>query len=165
VWLGRDDGVDLLCHLMHLPGQVGVGLEFLLLSDEIVIGLLLLERRLPVLPDHDEGRQENRHTKNCQAVRTVAHARDSPSRIRLITRRCCVACAGLVAAGYPGGVPVAGRAGTRVSATRRVVRGMQPVKAYGRNRPSTAEMPARLRRGLIAAGFRASRPGQPATKK
>jgi hypothetical protein len=53
----------------------------------------------------------------------------------------------------------------RVSATRRVVRGMQPVKAYGRTSPSTAEMPAKLRRGLIAAGFQASRPGQPATRK
>ena len=45
---------------MDLPGQVGVGLEFQLLCDEIVIGLGLLEGGLPVLPDHDECGQEDR---------------------------------------------------------------------------------------------------------
>jgi len=42
---------------------------------------------------------------------------------------------------------------------------MQQVKAYGRAPPSAAEMPARLRRGLIAAGFRAWRPGLPACEQ
>ncbi|MFI1168268.1 hypothetical protein ACH4UM_32950 [Streptomyces sp. NPDC020801] len=35
------------------PRQLGVGLELQLLLDETVVGLDLLEGRLPVLADHD----------------------------------------------------------------------------------------------------------------
>ena len=39
---------------VDLPGQLRVGLEFKLLLGEVVVGLRLLERRLPVLADHHE---------------------------------------------------------------------------------------------------------------
>jgi len=58
--LRADNRVDFLGHLVDGSGQVGIGLEFLLLGDEIMIGLLLLERGLPVLADHDEGREKDR---------------------------------------------------------------------------------------------------------
>jgi hypothetical protein len=45
---------------VNRAGQVGIRLQLGLLFDEVVIGLGLLERRLPVLTDHDEGRQEDR---------------------------------------------------------------------------------------------------------
>jgi len=55
---------DLRVHLgdelVDGPGEVGVQLELLLLLDEVVVGLLLGELRLAVLPDHHEGRQEDR---------------------------------------------------------------------------------------------------------
>src|SRR3954454_21793231 len=51
-----DARVDLFGQLVDGSRDVGVGLEVLLLLDEVVIGLRLLDRRLPVLADHDERR-------------------------------------------------------------------------------------------------------------
>src|SRR2546423_10385578 len=44
---------------MDLAGNRGVTFELQLSLLEIVIGLSLLKRRLPILPDHHEGRQED----------------------------------------------------------------------------------------------------------
>jgi len=45
---------------VDLAGQLGVGLELQFLCLEVVICLRLLERGLPILADHHEGRQEDR---------------------------------------------------------------------------------------------------------
>src|SRR3954454_15543238 len=50
--LGGDRRVDLHRQLLDRASDVGVGLELLLLLDEVVVGLPLLEGRLPVLTDH-----------------------------------------------------------------------------------------------------------------
>src|SRR4051794_37481797 len=47
-------------------GDFGVGLELELLLHEVMVGLGLLEVRLPVLPDHDERRQEDRLERDDQ---------------------------------------------------------------------------------------------------
>src|SRR4051794_19431965 len=44
---------------VDLPGQLGVGLELHFLRVEVVVGLGLLERGLAVLPNRDEGGQED----------------------------------------------------------------------------------------------------------
>ena len=41
------------------PRELGVGLQFLLLGHEVVVGLGLLEGCLAVLADHDEGREKD----------------------------------------------------------------------------------------------------------
>ena len=61
--------VDLLGKRGDLLGQRGVPLELELLFDEVVVGLLLLELRLPVLPDHHEGRQEDRLERDDEGQR------------------------------------------------------------------------------------------------
>ena len=85
--LRADDRVDLLGHLMDLPGQVGVGLEFQLFSYEIVIGLLLLERGLPVLPDHDKGGQEIASSDTISVK--VGHGLDSMNNIHTANTAMC----------------------------------------------------------------------------
>jgi len=45
---------------VDFPSQLGVGLELQFLRLKVVIGFRLLERRLTVLADHDERRQEDR---------------------------------------------------------------------------------------------------------
>ena len=70
--LGRE-GVD-------RPREFGVRLKFLLLGDEIMIRFGLLERRLPVLTDHHEGREEDcleRHNQ-CQFRPRIALDEDHP---------------------------------------------------------------------------------------
>src|SRR5271154_2701867 len=52
--------VQFLGEDMDLAGQLGVGFELEFLSFKVVVGLGLLEGRLAVLADHDEGRQEDR---------------------------------------------------------------------------------------------------------
>jgi len=44
---------------VDLPGDLGVGLQLKLLLQGVMVGLGLLEGRLTVLPDHDEGGQED----------------------------------------------------------------------------------------------------------
>ena len=51
-WALYDAAVQLGGEPVDLPGQLRVGLEFKLLLGEVVVGLRLLERRLPVLADH-----------------------------------------------------------------------------------------------------------------
>ena len=48
--------MDLLGELVDRVRDIGIGLELLLLIDEVSVGLRLLERGLPVLADHDERR-------------------------------------------------------------------------------------------------------------
>src|SRR5262249_42314243 len=55
VGLGEQAAVQLGGQGMDGPGDLGVGLQFQLLLDEVVVGLGLLECGLPVLADHDEG--------------------------------------------------------------------------------------------------------------
>jgi hypothetical protein len=43
------------CQPVDFPSELGVGLEFQFLLLEVMIGLSLLERRLSILADHDEG--------------------------------------------------------------------------------------------------------------
>jgi hypothetical protein len=45
---------------MDLAGQLGVRFKFELLGFKVVVGFGLLEGRLSILSDHDEGRQEDR---------------------------------------------------------------------------------------------------------
>jgi len=52
--------VDLGGELVDQLGQLGVGMQFQLARDEVVVGLGLLESGLPVLPDHHKGGQEYR---------------------------------------------------------------------------------------------------------
>ena len=51
-WVLYDAAVQLGGEPVDLPGQLRVGLEFKLLLGEVVVGLRLLERRLPVLAEH-----------------------------------------------------------------------------------------------------------------
>ena len=55
--------------IVDRAGQLGVQLQLLLLLDEVVVGLRLLERCLAVLPDHHEGRQEDRLERDGQGER------------------------------------------------------------------------------------------------
>jgi hypothetical protein len=48
------------------PGELGVGFELELLLVEVVIGFRLLEVALTVLPDHYEGREEDRLKEDYQ---------------------------------------------------------------------------------------------------
>jgi hypothetical protein len=61
--------VQLQCQVVDPLGELGVGLEQLLLRDEVVVGLGLLERRLAVLADHHERRQEDRLERDDQRQR------------------------------------------------------------------------------------------------
>nr|WP_206686464.1 hypothetical protein [Kribbella qitaiheensis] len=58
--------MDLCGQPVDLAGEFGVRPELLLLRDEVVVGLRLLERGLPVLPDHHKGRQEDRLERDDQ---------------------------------------------------------------------------------------------------
>jgi hypothetical protein len=55
----HDLPVDLCGELVDLAREIGVRLELLLLSHEIMVSLRLLETCLPVLADHDKRRQED----------------------------------------------------------------------------------------------------------
>src|SRR5215510_8907055 len=55
--------------LIDLAGQLRVGLELQLLLGEVVIGLGLLEGRLPVLANHDKRGQEDRFQRHDQRQR------------------------------------------------------------------------------------------------
>src|SRR6266511_3091069 len=58
--VSKDPGVHLARQAVDLACQLGVQFELLLLLDEVVVGLRLLERRLSVLYDLHERRQEDR---------------------------------------------------------------------------------------------------------
>ena len=51
--------VDLRRELVNDLGQLSVGMQLKLTGDEVVVCFGLLERGLPVLSDHHEGRQED----------------------------------------------------------------------------------------------------------
>ena len=51
--------VDRLGQVVDLPSDLRVEVQLLLLCNEVMVGLCLLERRLAVLTDHHEGRQED----------------------------------------------------------------------------------------------------------
>jgi hypothetical protein len=53
-------GVDLGGELANDPGQLGVGVQLQFAGGEVVVGFGLWEGSLPILPDHDRGRQEDR---------------------------------------------------------------------------------------------------------
>jgi len=52
--------VNLTCQRVDLPGESGVEVQLVFLLDEVMVGLRLLERRLSVLADHHERREEDR---------------------------------------------------------------------------------------------------------
>src|SRR6478609_10994464 len=62
----HEASVQFGCEPVDFPSQLGVGLELEFLCLEVVIGLRLLERRLPILADHHEGRQEDRLQRDHQ---------------------------------------------------------------------------------------------------
>ena len=57
---------------VDLPSQLGVGLELQFLRGEVKIRLGLLERRLPVLADHDERGQEDRLKRRSASASAAA---------------------------------------------------------------------------------------------
>ena len=57
VW--HDVAMDVGREGVDRPREFGVRLKFLLLCDEVMIRFGLLERRLPVLTDHHEGRKKD----------------------------------------------------------------------------------------------------------
>ena len=85
--LCADDRVDLLGHLMDLPGQVGVGLEFQLLSDEIVIGLCCWNaacRFCPIMTNVD------RKIASSDTISVkVGHGLDSMNNIHTVNSAMC----------------------------------------------------------------------------
>jgi AAA ATPase domain len=54
---------------VNLAGQLRVGFELQFFFGEVVVGLGLLEGRLPVLADHDKGGQEDRFQRDDQRQR------------------------------------------------------------------------------------------------
>jgi hypothetical protein len=64
-------GGELLSQVVDHPGQPGVLDEEGVEVAVIVVGLCLLKSRLPVLSDHDEGRQEDRLQRDDERQRRL----------------------------------------------------------------------------------------------
>ncbi len=72
---------------LDLAGQLRVGFEFQLLFVEVVVGLDLLECRLPVLADQDEGGEEDCFQRDDQRqCRPWAFSMNS---IQMVNRATC----------------------------------------------------------------------------
>jgi len=69
---------------IDFPGQLRVGFELQLLFGEVMIGLGLLEGRLPVLADHDERGQEDRFQRHDLAARVSPGERRIALRLAVV---------------------------------------------------------------------------------